>query len=119
MRRLLIAVATVLATIATAHGQTPPAQAPTEPVPQARTVNLTVEQRYVIKEIVKDLTVPKVSGNVPATIGTVVPEGVPLQPMPAAIGEKVPQVKSHRFFVTNDRIVLVNPNDTRIAEVID
>jgi hypothetical protein len=28
-------------------------------------------------------------------------------------------VRSHRLFVTSDRIVLVNPNDLRIAEVIE
>jgi len=39
--------------------------------------------------------------------------------MPAEIGTKVPQVKTHRFFVTADRIVLVNPNDNRIADVIE
>ena len=47
------------------------------------------------------------------------PASVVLAPMPVEIGNKVPQIKSHRLFVTGERIVLVNPQDPRIAEVID
>ena len=78
-----------------------------------------MEQRHVIKELVKDLSVSKAPGDVPVSIGATVPQTVPLQAVPSEIGAKVPQVKSHRFFVTTDRIVLVNPNDARIAEVIE
>ena len=96
-------------------------QAPSEQSapPASTTVNLTLEQRYVIKELVKDLHVTKAAGDVSVSVGTMVPQTVPLQAIPTEIGAKVPQVKSHRFFVTADRIVLVNPNDNRVAEVIE
>jgi hypothetical protein len=86
--------------------------------PPSTTVNLTLEQRHVIKEVVKDLHLQKAPGDVPVSVGATVPQTVPLQAMPSEIGAKVPQVKTHRFFVTTDRIILVNPNDNRIAEVI-
>jgi hypothetical protein len=93
-------------------GQTQPS------VPTARTVNLTVEQRHVIKEIVKDLKIQD-AGEVQVSVGEVVPNSVKLHPMSDDITRKVPQVKSHVFFVKDDRIVLVNPTDNKIADVID
>ena len=117
MRKLMIATATVLM-ISTprAWGQAPSEQSAP---PASTTVNLTLEQRYVIKELVKDLHVTKAAGDVSVSVGAMVPQTVPLQAIPAEIGTKVPQVKTHRFFVTTDRIVLVNPNDNRIADVIE
>jgi hypothetical protein len=31
---------------------------------------------------------------------------------------KVPQVKSHRYFLTAEQVVIVDPKDNRIVEVI-
>jgi hypothetical protein len=88
-------------------------------LPPVVNVNLNLEQRHTIKEFVKDLQLPKVADKLDLTIGAMVPGSVALASMPGAIAAKVPQVKSHRLFVTSDRIVLVNPNDLRIAEVIE
>jgi hypothetical protein len=41
--------------------------------PPPRTINLTEEQRHIIKENVKDMAVPKAHANAPETIGDVVP----------------------------------------------
>jgi hypothetical protein len=44
-----------------------------------RTVNLTAEQRFIIKEIVlKDLNVPKARAGAPESIGDLVPSNVEL-----------------------------------------
>lgn len=92
---------------------------PNQPsAPTTRTVNLTVEQRHVIKELVKDLKVQD-AGEAPIAVGEVVPSTVKLYPISDDIARKVPQVKSHVFFVKEDRIVLVNPSDNKIADVID
>ena len=45
------------------------------------------------------------------TVGAAVPQSVALQPMPARIAEKVPQVKSHEFFVKNDKIASGRPEE--------
>ena len=88
--------------------------------PISRTINLTAEQEYIIREIVlTDLKVPKAKPDAPETIGDKVPENIELYPIPPGVAEKVPQVKSHTFFVTdNDTIILVSPSDRVIAEVI-
>jgi Protein of unknown function (DUF1236) len=83
-------------------------------------VNLTAEQRHVIKEIVlKDLNVAKTTAQVSLSIGASVPDGVSLQPFPPEIGQKVPQIKAHEFFVKDGSVVIVSPKDHTIAEVIE
>ena len=88
--------------------------------PQPRTINLTQEQRFVIRENVKDLTLSKASKDAPETIGDPVPPDIVLHALPSEVGVKVPQVRSHMFFVKDgdNAIVLVTPNDRRVADVI-
>ena len=62
MQKLLVTVATVAAIALFAPLSEVEAQSNTKPViaPASRTINLTAEQRFIIKEIVlKDLNVPK------------------------------------------------------------
>jgi uncharacterized protein DUF1236 len=96
-------------------------QAPGSPAPGSAdmpTVNLTVEQRHVIKEIVKDLNVRSAPvGDM--KIGAVVPEAVTLQQIPSDVAVKVPQIKSHVFFVKDGEIALVDPKDRKIVDVIE
>jgi hypothetical protein len=42
--------------------------------PLPRTINLTQEQRYIIKENVKDMALQKAPSNAPETIGDMVPQ---------------------------------------------
>ena len=88
--------------------------------PLPRTINLTQEQRFIIKENVKDLSLPKAPSSAPETIGDIVPEDVKLYSLPPLAAKKVAQAKSHLFFIKegNNAIVLVSPNDRRVAAVI-
>jgi hypothetical protein len=92
---------------------------PTIP-PQPRTINLTQEQRFIIKENVKDLALSKAPKDAPETIGDPVPANIVLHALPSEVGAKVSQVRSHMFFIKDDNnaIVLVSPNDRRVADVI-
>ena len=88
--------------------------------PQPRTINLTQEQRFIIKENVKDLGLAKAPADAPETIGDPVPTNIVLHALPSEVGVKVSQVRSHMFFIKDDNniIVLVSPTDRRIADVI-
>ena len=81
--------------------------------------NLTVEQRHMIKELVKELKVQPVTVDAPSTVGDTVPESVVPQPIPVEVSQRVPQIRAHAFFVKGQRIVLVNPKDRKITDVID
>ena len=96
-------------------------QSPTTPAiaPTPRIFYLTAEQEFIIREIVlKDLNVPETKSDTPETIGDAVPESIKLHPIPPDVAAKVPQVKSHEFFVKDGKIILVNPSDRLIADVI-
>ena len=98
------------------------AQAPASPpaIENTPTVKLTAEQHHVIKEIVlKDMKVAKAAGNTPSDIGATVPGDVQLHEFPADITSRIPQVRSHVFFVKDDRVYIVSPKDKTIADVIN
>src|SRR6185369_13747977 len=79
-----------------------------------------LNKRFTIKENVKDLDVPKAPKDAPETIGDSVPANIVLHALPSEVGAKVSQVRSHMFFIKEDNhtIVLVSPNDRRVADVI-
>jgi hypothetical protein len=125
MQRHLFALAAAAAVVcstplvATAQAPSNPTGAPPAIAPAPRTVNLTQEQRFIIREIVtKDLKTPEAKAGAPETIGDLVPKNIELHDMPPMLARKVPQAKSHKFFVTADAIVLVSPSDRRVADVI-
>jgi hypothetical protein len=92
----------------------------TQDLPPVAKINLTMEQRHVIKEIVlKDLKPKKAAAGIAPVIGEAVPAGVDVLPFPPEIYGKVPQIKSHQFFVTDDHVIIVSPKDNTIADVIE
>jgi hypothetical protein len=88
--------------------------------PPAPKINLSMEQRHVIKEIVlKEMKPKRATADVTAGIGDPVPAGVDVLPFPAEISAKIPQVRSHGFFVTDDHVIVVNTKDNKIEDVIE
>jgi len=109
----------LLAGAAAAQGPTP-GGAPQPPAGLTQSkVNLTQEQRYTIKEIIKDTKVDPAPASTPMSVGATVPANVQLNPMPTAVAEKVPQIKSHLFFVKDGKVVLVDPKDRAVVEAIE
>jgi hypothetical protein len=100
-----------------ARAQTPPPLSPT--VPAQPKINLTLEQRHTIKELIKDVKVAPAPENIETTVGATVPATVKLSPMPTLVAEKVPQIKSHLFFVENGKVVIVDPKENKIVDAIE
>jgi hypothetical protein len=100
---------------AVAQAQTAPQQ-PQDVLAPAPKLNLTLEQRHTIKEFAKDMKAD--AADVAAEVGEPIPQGITPRPMPSEVGQKVPQVKSHRFFLTAQQIVIVDPKDNKVADVI-
>jgi hypothetical protein len=91
-----------------------------EPAFVTPTINLTMEQRHIIKEIVlKDLNIKKAATGIPESIGDLVPPEVDLNPFPSEVYQRVPPVKSYAFFLKDNRVIIVNPKDNKIADVIE
>jgi Protein of unknown function (DUF1236) len=97
------------------------AQAPGEPpVSSSRTVKLNEEDRHTLREIIlRDMKVNKAPDNIKVSIGEAVPPGVHLEPIPADVTRKVPQIKNNTFFVkADDEIVIVEPKDNTVADIV-
>jgi hypothetical protein len=109
---MALAVA-VLVVDAPVHAQAPAV------VPAQPKINLTLEQRHVIKELIKDLNIQSAPKNTETTVGATVPATINLNPMPQVVGEKVPQIKSHLFFVEDGKVVIVDPKENKIVDAID
>ena len=98
-----------------AIAQTPPDDK--EPIPP-RSIQLTAEQDHVIKEIVlKDMHIKQVLRSPEIKIGEKVPADIELQIFPPLVAEKVPQVRTYKFFITENQIVVVSPQNV-IADII-
>ena len=89
------------------------------PVSSSRTVKLTEQDRHTIREIIlKDIKVAKAPENTKVAIGEAVPRSVHLEPIPADVTRKVPQIKNNTFFVKGDEIVIVEPKDNTVADIV-
>jgi hypothetical protein len=121
MKRLFTIAAlstALLAGSAIAQAPTPQAPAPDSAVP-TRSIKITAEQGYIIKENV--VKVPATSGQGDAAkieIGGKAPSSSTLQDFPQLVVEKVPAVKGHKFFVSNGQVVVVDPKDNTVADII-
>lgn len=82
-------------------------------------LNLTMEQRHIIKEIIKGLKIENEPRNIQLVVGQVIPKTILLRAMPVDISQKVSQVKNHVFFLKNDRVVLVDPKNNKVVDIIE
>ena len=118
---LLVGVTAAILTLALPVEAQMPSTAPA--VQPVGTINLTMEQRHVIKEIIlKDLKITESedrAAKVPTKVGDTVPSGIPLQPMPVEVGSKIPQIKTHSFIVKDDKVIIVDPKDNKIAALVE
>jgi hypothetical protein len=89
-------------------------------LPPQEKVELTMEQRHIIKEIIlKDMKIAPQTAEVPTQVGQAVPSGVPLQPVPVEVSAKIPQLKAHSFIVKDDTVLIVDPKDNKIAAKVE
>jgi hypothetical protein len=109
-------LALMLSCLAVGAGAQVTPRQPEDVLAPAPKLNLTLEQRHTIREFVKDMKAD--APEVKTEIGDPVPQGITPRPMPSDVAQKVPQVKSHRFFLTAQQIVIVDPKDNKVADVI-
>ena len=83
----------------------------------SRSIQLTAQQGYVIKENLKEMHIEQVPRTQEIGIGNKVPSDIGLLDFPPLVVEKVPKVKTYKFFISENQIVLINPRN-EIADII-
>ena len=115
MKIFLITTAALLLAFPVARGQAPPNQ--NAPIVASK-INLSLEQRHQISEIIKELKIEDSSRELHAAIGDTVSKSISLHPMPADVTARISQVKSHLFFMMGGQVVIVDPKNNEIVDVI-
>ena len=82
-------------------------------------LQLAPEKRRVIRDIViKEQSIPRCQ-EIGLSVGAEVSRTIRLNPFPEEVVREVPEMRSYRFCVKDNDVVLVDPNEHRIVEVID
>lgn len=84
-------------------------------------VNITIEQKTEITQIIKEEKVEPITVNVDVSVGVVVPQTVKvkLRPLPPRIVKIVPAYADYLFFLLADgRIVIVEPSTLKIVVIL-
>ncbi len=101
--------------------QTQEGQTPEQTTEQTTDVDVTVEQKTEITQVIREQNVDPIDVDFEVSVGTAVPETVKvrLQPVPQRIVQIVPAYEGYLFFVLADgRIVIVHPSTLEIVFII-
>ena len=93
--------ALLAASFATGWGQEAPASGTAK-------LNITMEQRHVIKEGIKDLKIAAVPSNTDMAVGDDVPKSAQLHPIPSELSGRISQLKNHMFLLNRSQVILVD-----------
>lgn len=88
--------------------------------PAAKRVTFTEQQRDIIRRQTSSVRAPATtgSGSTRIVVEQEVPEAVELQEFPAEIVTEVPVVRTYRYFRQDDDVVVVDPIERRVIEII-
>src|SRR5277367_2855254 len=113
-RSIALAAALLLSSIAGASAATMPSHAKA-----SDTLNLTSTQQ---KTAWDDLYMPSLNQKAPSgfnlIVGAVIPNGVTTAAVPSKAAQAVPSLRPYDFAMVQGKLVIVNPTDKKIAEVI-
>jgi hypothetical protein len=74
-----------------------------------------VQRRTIYRTIVRERVSPA-RPTVEYRVGTRVPETVQLYSVPQGVAVEVPAIRSYKYMVVNDRVVLVDPATSEVVE---
>ena len=85
------------------------------PIEAARMKSLTPVQRQTIYRTIVRERVSPARPTVEYRVGTRVPESVQLYSVPQEIAVEVPAIRSYKYMVVNDRVVLIDPATSEVV----
>jgi Protein of unknown function (DUF1236) len=76
------------------------------------------QQQSIWKDVSKHATNQSAPADFNAAVGTEVPSALNTYPLPRRAARDVPAVKPYRYAMTQDKVLIVNPSDHKIADVV-
>jgi hypothetical protein len=87
--------------------------------PASGTLSLTsAQQKTVWNELHGQAIEQKAPAGFNATVGAVVPSTMKIEPVPSKVATDIPTLKSFDFAMVNGKLLIVNPSDKKIMQVI-
>jgi Protein of unknown function (DUF1236) len=83
--------------------------------------NLTLtrsQQRTAWRDLGKQASNQTAPSNFTASVGATIPGDVTIKAVPAKVAARVSSLKPYDFARLNDKLVIVNPNDKEVVDVI-
>jgi hypothetical protein len=97
----------------------PPPASSTMSKPASDTLSLTsTEQKSAWKDLNGHVTNQNAPSGFQPKVGAAVPSSIKLEPIPAQAATDVPSLKSFDFAMVQGKLLIVNPSDKKIADVI-
>jgi hypothetical protein len=87
----------------------------TQTVVTSQPLELSPVQRQTIYRTIRRAPVQMVEPTVEYRVGTRVPQGARLYEVPQDVAVEVPAVRSYKYMMVNDRVVLVDPATSEIV----
>jgi hypothetical protein len=81
-------------------------------------ISLTEPQRRMLFDRVHRQHVPEANVEVELSDGATVPAEVTLEPVPQEVVTEIPMIERYRFFLANDRVVLVDPDTREVIGIV-
>src|SRR4051812_43620115 len=115
-RHALIALACIAGTSAASAQTTVITR---EPAQAQTVVTLTPAQRTIIyRNIVRERAPTTGQAVIEYRVGTPVPPSMQLHAIPDTVVTEVPAIRSYKYMVVNDRVVLVDPVTSQVVEEV-
>jgi hypothetical protein len=83
--------------------------------------NLTLsrsQQRTAWKDLGKQASNQTAPSNFKASVGATIPGDITIQAVPAKVAARVSALKPYDFALLDNKLVIVNPNDKKVVDVI-
>ena len=78
----------------------------------------SAQQKSIWKDISSHAATQSAPSGFNAAVGAAIPDGVNTYPLPRQAARDVPAVKPYRYAMLQDKVLIVNPSDRKIADIV-
>lgn len=105
--------------IAAAQSQMSPNSSMAPQASQNGALQLSAQQKtQIFQTVTKEKVKTPPPANLQLSVGSQVPASVELYPLPATVVSQVPATKQYKYTVAQNQVVLVDPTNMKIVEII-
>jgi hypothetical protein len=76
------------------------------------------QQKSIWKDVSQHAANQSAPSGFNATVGAAIPSSVNTYPLPRQARRDVPEARSYRYAMTQDKVLIVNPSDNKVADVV-